>query len=422
MRRRALLSAPLGLLAGRAEAQPRPPARPTPPLAPTVTPENLGLSSQRLAQVVSVLETAVAEGRIAGAVFGMVRHGKPAFLAAAGYRDAALSERLKPDALFPLGSMTKPLASVAALTLVERARILLTDPLTRSLPAFLDTPVLTPEGREIIRRPITVEDLFRHTAGFINGQLYPDTPLGRLYIEAGVYDPARPLSASIDRLAKLPLLRQPGLAWDYSIATDILARVVEVAAGQSFANFLADRVTGPLGMVDTRYAVPAADWGRIAEPRPDPLTGHAPDTQDARTQSERIGGNSGLVGTAADYLRFCQMILNGGVLDGARILGSGTVANMTRDHLGPIGHDTPSGLYLLGPGRGFGLGFAIRLPGGGSAQPGSEGDLDWGGAFGTQFVIDPREDMAAVLLVNQQNQFDWIFRVFRTLVYQTLAR
>jgi len=275
---------------------------------------------------------------------------------------------------------------------------------------------------ERARRPITVQDLLRHTAGMTDGALYPDTPVGRMYAEAGVQAPDRPLGEAMEALAKLPLVRQPGTMWEDSVATDVLARVVEVVSGQAFDRFVAREVTGPLRMADTGFVVAPKDQGRLALPRIDPLTGALPAHQDATTPAVRIGGSTGLMGTASDYLRFGQAMLAGGILDGVRFLGAGTVAHMTSDHLGRIPHDSASGQHLLGEGRGFGLGFSVRLGGGVNAMPGSAGDYDWSGADGTQFVVDPVRDMVAVLMVNQRNQFDHVFRLFRTLVYQTLAR
>jgi len=442
----ALLPAPV--LLQHAQAQPaRPqPARPPlahPPLAhpatpaataplPPAPPESIGLSAQRLAQVTEVLAAAVVEGRINGAVLGIARQGRLGWLQAVGFRDTAQAERLKPDAIFPLASMTKPIASAAAMILVERGRLKLTDPITAHLPAFREMRVAIEKRDEATdtteltferaRRPITIQDLLRHTAGMTNGTLYPNSAVGKLYVEAGVHAPDRTLAQAIDALAKLPLMHQPGTVWDYSIATDVLARVVEIVSGQPFERFVAHEVTGPLRMVDTTYAADPKNHNRIAEPRTDPLTGALPGHQDATVAPARIGGNSGLVGTAGDYLRFGQAMLAGGILDGARILGAGTVAHMASDHLGHIPHDSPSGNYLLGDGRGFGLGFSVRLGNGVNAMPGSAGDYDWGGAYGTQFVVDPVREMVAVMMINQRNQFDHFFRLFRTLVYQTPAR
>lgn len=307
------------------------------------------------------------------------------------------------------------------LMLVEQARISLSDPLESVLPAFRDMKVLTIYGLEPARRPIRLLDLFRHTAGFGSVTLYPDSPVGKLYAEAGVGDPSQTLAVCIEKLSNLPLMHQPGAIWDYSLATDVLARVVEVVSGENFEHYVAEHLTKPLRMVDTRFAAPEADWGRLTEPCIDKLTGELPPRQDGRLQPARIGGNSGLVGTASDYLRFCQALLDGGVLEGTRLLGAGTVAHMSSDHLGDIPRDSPLGSYALGSAFGFGLGFAVRLDVPEDPQPGSPGTFSWAGSYGTQFVIDPKRQMAAVMMINQRNQFDWCDGLFPTLVYQTLA-
>lgn len=445
MQRRAFLGMSGALLPAAALAQGATPAATHPartaavPAAPVVAsalpvaaPDSIGLSPQRLAQVTEVLAATVAEGRINGAVLGIARGGKLGWLRAVGFRDSEQKEALKPDAIFPLEAMTRPIASVAAMVLVERGRLKLTDPVAALLPGFREMRVAVEKRAEDgsavqpelerARRPITLQDLLRHTAGLTDGLLYPESLVGRMYAEADVHAADTPLGEAVEALARLPLLHQPGTMWDDSIATDVLARVVEVAGGMPFDRFVAREVTGPLRMADTGYAVPAKDQGRVAWPRTDALTGALPPHQDPAKAPVRMGGSTGLFGTAGDYLRFGQAMLAGGVLDGVRVLGAGTVAHMASDHLGRIPHDSPSGTYLLGEGRGFGLGFSVRLGNGVNAMPGSAGDYDWSGAYGTQFVVDPVRDMVAVLMVNQRNGFDHLFRLFRTLVYQTLAR
>jgi CubicO group peptidase (beta-lactamase class C family) len=384
-------------------------------------PESVGLVPERLALVMDVLAAAVEQRQIAGAVFGIVSRGELAFLQATGYRDTARTDPMPVNAIFPLASMTKPVASVAAMMLVERGELVLTDPVESLLPAFRDMKVLTIHGPEPARRPITVLDLFRHTAGLTNNAIYPESSVGKLYAEAGVRNPNRTLGDCIDLLATLPLMHQPGTMWDYSISPDVLARLVEVLSGEPFDRFIARRITGPLGMTDTGFAAPEADWHRLAEPGIDAATGEPAPAQNGRVLPIRKGGNNGLVGTAYDYLRFCQMMLNGGVLEGARMLGAGTVAHMGRDHLGCIPADTPIAARILGPGCGFGLGFAVRRDAPEPPWAGTPGELWWGGGFGTQFVIDPARRMAAVLMLNQGNRFDWVFNRFRALVNQTLA-
>jgi CubicO group peptidase (beta-lactamase class C family) len=386
-----------------------------------VKPESVGLVPERLALVMDVLGAAVERRRIPGAVFGIMSRGELAFLQAVGYLDTARTDPMPVNAIFPLASMTKPIASVAAMMLVERAELGLTDPVESVLPAFRDMKVLTVHGPEPARRPITVLDLFRHTAGLTNQSIYPESPVGKLYAEAGVRDPNRTLGDCVDILSLLPLMHQPGATWDYSISPDVLARLVEVISGEPFDRFVASRITGPLGMPDTGFATPEADWHRLAEPGIDDVTGEPAPTQNGRVLPTRRGGNAGLVGTALDYLRFCQMMLNGGALGGARVLGAGTVAYMGRDHLGRIPADTPVAARILAPGWGFGLGFAVRRDTPEPPLAGTPGELWWGGGFGTQFVIDPARQMAAVLMLNQGNQFEWVLNRFRSLVYQTLA-
>ncbi len=392
---------------------------------PPATPDSVGLSVERLQRVMDILDADVAAGRIGGAVFGVVRHGKLAWLEAAGYRDKTAGVRMTTDTLFPLASMTKPIASVAAMALVEQGRMVLSDPVAKYLPSFTDVKVAVPGPGgtitlESAKRPPTIQDLLRHTAGLLNAGLYPNTPVGKMYVAAGVYQEPQTLAEEVEKIAHLPLAYQPGSIWDYSQSVDVLARVVEVASGLPFDTFVAKEVTGRIGMKDTAYNLPATEWPRLAEPVVD-AAGRLPDRQDARRVNPHFQGNTGLISTATDYLRFGQMMLNGGSLDGGRVLGAGTVAYMTSDHLGSIPHDSASGRYLLGDGRGFGLGFSVRLATGLNVMPGSVGDYDWGGAYGTQFVIDPKQDMVAVLMLNQRNQFDRYFRLFRVMVYQALA-
>lgn len=424
MNRRALLALGGMALPAAALAQGRPPPSPLPVAAP----EAVGLSAQRLAQVTEVLSATVAEGRINGAVLGIARQGKLGWLRAVGFRDSEQKEALRPDAVFPLGAMGRPLVAAAAMVLVERGRLKLSDPVAAHLPAFREMKVAVETRREDgtvevalerARRPILVHDLLRHSAGFtVAGDA---TGVGRLQAEAGVEAADKPLAEAVEALARLPLLRQPGTAWEDSMGFDVLARVVEVVAGTGFDRFLAREVTGPLRMADTGFTVPAKDQGRVAWPRVDPLTGALPPHQDPALPAVRMGGDR-LFGTAGDVLRFGQAMLAGGVLDGVRVLGAGTVAHMAADHLGRIARDTPSGAAWLGEGRGFGLGFAVRLGGGVNALPGSAGDHDAAGTDGTMVVVDPAREMVAVLLVNQRNQFGHVFPLFRTLVYQTLAR
>jgi CubicO group peptidase (beta-lactamase class C family) len=398
---------------------------------PIGDPDAAGVSRERLERVMLLLDGEVKAGRIAGGVFGVERHGKLVWLQATGFRDKTANLPMTTDSLFPLASMTKPIASVAVMTLVEQGKLALRDPVAKYLPAFKDVQVAKelqggapgtpgPIATEKLAWPITIQDLLRHTAGLVNGGLFSRTPVRVAYVDAGVYQEPQTLAEEVDKIAKLPLAYQPGTRWDYSQSTDVLARVVEVVSGKQFDKFIAEAITGPLQMPDTSYNVPEAKWSRVALPVALP-TGALPRTQDTHQVTGHFQGNTGLVSSAPDYLRFTMMLLGRGALNGVRVLGGGTVDLMRADALGSIPHDTESGTYLLGPGYGFGLGFSVRIADGESAFPGTKGAFGWGGAFGTQFVVDPVRDMAAVLMINQINQFPRIFEMFNTLVYQTMT-
>jgi len=337
------------------------------------------------------------------------------------------------DAIFRLASMTKPIVSVAAMTLVERGKLFLGDPVSEYLPQFADMKVAveTRDSRtgaatlvlEPASTPVTVQDVLRHTAGMVNPGLQPITPVRQRYIDAGVNDEDQTLAERVDKIARMPLAHHPGTVWDHSHGVDVTGRFIEVISGMSLDRFVAQNATGPLHMADTGYHVSEDSWNRIAQPMADPTTGKLPDQPDVRHPPKLFSGNSGMAGTAADYLKFSQMLLNGGVLDDVRILGTGTVAHMTSDHLGPISRNTEIANLLLGPGYGFGPGFAVRLAAGESPMAGSAGDYWWGGGFRTVFVIDPLRELVAVLMVNERNYpFPRWVQLFRTLVYQSIAK
>ncbi len=336
------------------------------------------------------------------------------------------------NSIFRIYSMTKPIASVAAMILVEDGRLQLSDPVSKHLPAFKDLTVLTATGTEPAR-PMTVQDLLRHTSGLGYGEISPNATLKDGLAKAGLYKPgnidfdARDMSAAeqVSRLAKIPLLRQPGLAWEYSLSTDVLGRVIEAASGQRLGDFMAQRIFQPLGMDDTAFHVPAAKMNRLAASfDKDPATGNPFKLIDVATPPGNDSAGAGLVSTAPDYLRFAQMMLNGGTLDGQRIVSRNTVRWMTTDHLGPripIAA-TPGGMVLTPSLYTFGLGFAVRPSDGLSLWPGSEGDYYWGGYAGTIFWVDPKEQLIAVMMVQSPGALRTYHRnLLRQLVYQALA-
>jgi len=386
--------------------------------------KTLGLSADRLARITAGFEAGVAAGRIGGAVAAVMRRGETAYFEAVGYRDKAVGDAMTKDAIFRIYSMTKPIVSVAAMILVERGRMLLMDPVAKYLPSFSGQQVAVQEQGELklerARRPATIQDLLRHTSGLVYDQLFETTPVKRLYREAEISTRRESLAEKIDRLGALPLAHQPGEVFEYGLSTDVLGRVIEVVSGQSLDEFIAAEITEPLGMVDTGFFVPATQQHRLAEAVADGA-GKIPPLRKVTERPLMLSGGGGMVGTTADYLRFCTMLLNGGVLDGTRILGAKTIAHMTADHLGDKRRDNGTGRYLLGDGHGFGLGFSVRLAAGESDMPGSIGDYSWGGYAGTQFWVDPQEQLIAVMMIQQPNEFTEFWRLYRNLVYQAVV-
>jgi CubicO group peptidase (beta-lactamase class C family) len=270
-------------------------------------------------------------------------------------------------------------------------------------------------------RPIKIHDLLRQTSG-LTYAFIGKGPVKDAYKQAGLASFSLDLSIAdyVDKLAELPLLWQPGSTWDYGRSTDVLGAVMEVVAGAPLDTFLSARVFEPLGMVDTGFWVPEAKHGRIAEPQVDPETGATDSLIDITHAPKMFAGGHGLVSTAADYARFCQMMLDGGVLDGARLLSRKTVEFMTADHLGD-GISKDGTLYLPGPGYGFGLGFGVRTSAGESPWPGSVGEFFWGGYAGTYFWIDPAEQLVVVYMMQSVKHRSHYRMQLRNLVLQAIV-
>ena len=403
---------------------------------PTAKPESVGMSSERLGRIKTVLQREIDADRMPGAVIMIARKGKLVYSEAIGYQDKAAGKPMPKDAIFRIYSMTKPLASVAAMMLVEEGRIQLTDPVSKYLPAFATMEVLAKdkEGktiREAARRPITVQDLLRHTAGLAYGEFSAVPELKAAYAEAKLFQPGGIVAESrlitpdqfTSGIAKAPLVHQPGTNWEYSMSVDVLGRVVEAVSGQRLSAFLDERLFRPLKMVDTSFVVPAAKYSRIAEPlAKNPLTGTANDVMlDVKLEPLNDSGGGGAASTAADYLRFCQMMLDGGKLDGKRYLSPTTVKLMASDHLGTrTATPLSPGVLLMGvEGYTFGLGFMVRTGAGLAAVPGSEGEYMWAGAGGTFFWIDPKEQLAVVYMAQTPGA---IRPVYRRLVKQLVGQ
>jgi CubicO group peptidase (beta-lactamase class C family) len=363
-----------------------------------------------------VLRREVASGRLPGAVAMIARHGQIGLFEAVGQQDPRTGAPMKTDSIFRIYSMTKPVISVAVMMLVERGQLLLSDPVSRWLPEYANQQVATASGLEPVRQAATVQDLLRHTAG-LTYEFLGDSSVQRQYGEVKIASRERTNAEFSQTLAALPLQFQPGTVWAYSRATDVLGRLVEVVSGQGLGAFLQTEIFGPLGMVDTGFAVPTEQHHRIAEPfAHDPDGGVPMKVLEPRQVPAMEGGGGGLMSTAMDYTRFLQCLRNRGELDGVRLLGPHTVDYMTADHLGDMSADGT----LLPPGHGFGLGFAVRTHLGLSSVPGSVGLYYWGGIAGTTFFVDPALDMYAMLMVQAPNQRDYYRPLFRDLVYAAL--
>lgn len=391
----------------------------------------LGFSPERLARVDSVMARYVAEGDVAGAVTLVLRHGRIAHLGSHGWADREREVPMTADAIFRIASMTKAVTSVAIMMLVEEGRLSLDDPVSRYIPGFRETTVAIPNdtstgatpGYSVVpaARAITVRDLLTHTAGIS----YGTGVLARDYQEAGVYlwyfaDKDEPIGEGIERLARLPFAAQPGERWVYGFSTDVLGYLIERVSGMSLADFFQRRIFDPLKMKDTHFYLPPGKADRLAAVYSASDSGavRAPDEglgQGAYVDGPRVSysGGAGLLSTARDYARFLQMLLNGGELEGRRLLSPKTVELMTVNHVGD--------LYRNGD-LGFGLGFEVVTDLGRAGRLGTVGAYGWGGAYYTLYWVDPVEGLVAVLMSQllPSGGLD-LQGKFRTLVYQAIA-
>jgi CubicO group peptidase (beta-lactamase class C family) len=405
--------------------------------------DQVGLSAKKLERVRDALKGEIDQGKLPGTVVMVARKGKVAYADAVGLQDKSAGKAMALDSVFRIYSMTKPLVSVAAMMLVEDGKLQLTDPVSKFLPAFKGQRVSVARAdAEFARltytnvaaeREMTVQDLLRHTSGLAYGEITQNAPIKDAYAKAGVYLPgvrdydSRDMTPAeqVDRLGAAPLAHQPGTVWEYSLASDVLGRVVEAASGQRLADFLDERLFKPLRMTDTAFHVSAGKTSRLAQPlATDHASGQPIKVIDVSAPPKNDSGGAGAVSTAADYLRFSQMLLNGGQLEGVRVLSRTTVELMTADHLGtriaaPV---TPGELLLGTPGYGFGLGFAVRLAPGIGGVPGSAGEFMWAGYAGTYFWVDPKEQITAVLMSQAPSPIRAYYRkLVKQLVYQAIV-
>jgi len=404
---------------------------------PTATPESVGMSAPRLAQISTAFKQEIDKGNLPGVVMLVARKGRLVYSEALGYLDKEAGKPMSKDAIFRIYSMTKPLVSVAAMMLVEDGKIELTDPISKFLPAMKSMQVSVAKADSefakigytltTAQHEITVQDLLRHTAGLAYANLTQNGPVKEAYAKAGVDDDPRGLTPAeeVERMSKTPLAHEPGTVWEYSLASDMLGRVVEAASGKRLSEFLAERLFKPLAMNDTAFFVPSDKLNRLAEALPvDASTGKPNKLYNVTAVPNNDSGGAGGVSTAADYLRFAQMMANGGQLDGKRYLSRTTVEFMTSDHLGtrisaPV---TPGEILLASAGYTFGLGFAVRQAAGIAGVPGSAGEFMWGGYAGTYFWIDPKEQLVAVYMTQAPSPIRAYYRkLFKQLVYAAIV-
>ena len=397
---------------------------------PRVSPEEVGVSDARLGRLSEAFRTYVDREQLAGAVLLLARDGKVFYHEAFGVRDRESSSAMKPDAIFRIASQSKALISVAAMMLQEEGRLLISDPVSKYIPEFRRTTVAVPKdgGRYDVvpaRRQITLRDLLTHTAGIGYGQGVAADQWQAAGIQGWYFaHRAEPIAATVARMAALPNDAQPGERFVYGYNTDILGVVVERASGLPLAEFIRTRITEPLGMKDTHFYLPPAQRDRLATVygRRDTLgIERAPDGSGMETQGQYVdgprqsfSGGAGLLSTASDYARFLQLLLNGGELDGVRLLSRKTVELMTSDH---------AGTQYNTPGMGFGLGFSLVEDLGARGSLGSVGEFGWGGAYHSTYWVDPRERLVVVYMTQliPAQQVDDHAKL-RALIYQALEK
>ena len=389
----------------------------SPPL-PDDRPEALGLSTARLQRASDAFKSEVDKGTLPGATLLVGRRGRIGWFDAIGRQAPDSDIPMRPDSIFRIFSMTKPIVSLGIMMLVEDGELLLSDPVAKFIPEFADQKVGIDKAGKLelvpVAQPMTVQDLLRHTSGLAYEHT-GSSPVHQLYQQSRVRSRKISNAEHASIVGGLPLICQPGAEFNYSRSTDILGRIIEVVAGQSLGAFLSARILSPLGMNETGFFTSEANAGRLAEPfAKDPWTGEAVNVFKMTEQPVMESGGGGLVATTMDYARFCAMLLNKGSLDGTRLVGRKTLELMASDHLGP---DVKTVGTLLSPGHGFGLGFAVRREAGIAPFPGSPGTFFWSGIAGTFFWIDPKEELFCVFMAQAPGQRDYLRTLVRDVVY-----
>jgi CubicO group peptidase (beta-lactamase class C family) len=397
---------------------------------PEAKPDDVGFSEQGLARLDDFFAREIAAKRVPGAVVAIARDGKLVRYKAYGQLDPTKGTPMSLDAVFALASMTKPMAAVAALTLMEQGRLPLQARLADYYPAFADMKVGIPQADGSLKMdaqasPITIHDLYRHTSGLMYGGR-PDSAsqLARLYPDGTAPAVEGDTFAFIDRITKLPLVHQPGTKFEYGFSIDVLGAVIEKVTSQRLGDYLALNVWQPLGMKDATFHPSEAQHDRLARPFPnDPLTGKPQSIKLLDTTTKFDCGGACAFATVGDYLRFGQMLLDGGELDGKRILGPKTVHHMTSNHLGPDIKNNVANVEPHRSGFSFGLGVAVRTSEGLSAVPGNPGEFTWNGAYGTQFFCDPKERLVVVVGTAAPGEIRKYYREqIQDIVYGAMVR
>jgi CubicO group peptidase (beta-lactamase class C family) len=371
---------------------------------PDAKPDDVGFSQQGLTRLDDFFAREIAAKRVPGAVVAIARDGKLVHYKAYGRLDPTKDAAMPLDAMFALASMTKPMAAVGGLTLMEQGRLPLQARLADYYPAFADMKVgvAQPDGSmklETQLSPIFIHDLYRHTSGLMYGGR-PDSssPVGRLYPDGVAPAIEGDTQAFIDRITKLPLAHQPSTEFEYGFSIDVLGAVIEKVSEQRLGEYLGKTIWQPLGMKDATFQPSEAQRARLARPFPnDPLTGKPQAIKLLDTPTQFDCGGACSFATVGDYLRFGQMLLNGGELDGQRILSPQMVRLMTSNHLGPEIKNNVANIEPHRGGFGFGLAVAVRTSEGLSSVPGTSGEFTWNGAYGTQFVCDPKAHLVVVV-------------------------
>ena len=386
---------------------------------PRAVPEDVGMSTSRLARIAPVMQGYVDTGKIPCTLTMIARRGKLVHFEKCGMQDIATAKPIQFDTIFRLYSMTKPITSIAVMMLYEEGHFQLTTPVSEFVPYFKDMKVYTEDGSDIVdaEREVTIKHLLTHTAGLIYESDREDHPIDQRYEDADLY--GGDLVSMIQKLGDIPLLHQPGDAWKYGMSTDILGYLVQVVSGMPFETFLKTRIFNPLGMNDTGFSVRVENANRYSKVYEFAEDGNLQQIENVHAETAPLSffhsGGGGLQSTAPDYLRFCQMVLNGGELDGVRLLGRKTVELITMDH---ISNDWQPNQRT---GSGFGLGFAVVTDVADTHTLGSLGTCGWGGMASTTFWIDPVEALIGVFMTQLVGADSPFHAQFRVLTYQAIT-